>query len=110
MQRAVRPRAARRAHEEHDGAEAPVAQVQPVLDVALERRAVEQAQVRVEVGEVAVRELGHDVWRWEVPLPERRRGVGHPGLELEEVLNDEMKAMAVSVHSRKLRLAQWGSC
>ena len=106
VQRAVRPRAARRAHEQHDGAEAPVAQMQPVLDVALERRAVEQAEVRVEVGEVAVHEFGHDVWRREVPLPERRRGVGNPGLELEEVLNDETKVMTVSVHSRKM--AQWG--
>ena len=78
---AVGPRAARRADEQEDVAEAPVAEVQPVLDFALERGAVEQGEVRVEVDEVQVDELGYGVRGRKIAVLERGRGAG--GLQVK---------------------------
>ena len=75
------PRAARRADEQEDIAEAPVAEVQPVLDFAFERGAVKQGEVRVEVDEVQVDELGYGVRGRKIAVLERGRGAG--GLQVK---------------------------
>ena len=71
MGRVVGPRAARRTHQQDDRAKATIAHMQSALELALERRAVEEGKVGVEVGEVEVHKLCDGTWRREVLILER---------------------------------------
>ena len=99
--RPVPPRAARRADQEHNRAKAPVAHVQAGPEVTLKCRAVEEAEVGVKVDEVEVDELGHQVWRREVLVPEWGNEAGGHGAHGEHVLSE------AAVNHRVLLFSQW---
>ena len=68
MRRVRRERAADRTDQQQDGAETPIAKMQADLHVALERGPMEEGEICIDVDEICVYELVHEVSRREYVL------------------------------------------